>query len=317
MTAKLVSVLIPCRNAGRWLGATLDSVLAQTWPNVEIVVVDDASTDDSLAVARSRESRGVRVVAGEGRGAAAARNRAFAEARGEVVQFLDADDLIAPDKIERQMGVLDRNPGCMTCCEWGRFRDDPATAVFRRESVWRDMEPAEWLRCSWLGGGMMFPAAWLMPADVVRRAGPWNESICLNDDGEFSTRAILASAGVRFAEGARAYYRSGHGTNQSAQKSRRALESGLRVCESCAENLLAREDTPESRAACAALFQRYACDFYPNAPDLVAIAERRARELGGSDIRPGGGPIFKAIMSVAGWKAAKRVQHAARALARR
>lgn len=317
MSAPLVSVLVPCFNAERWVAATLESVLAQTWPAVEIIVVVDGATDGSLAVARSYEDRGVRVLTEDRRGAAAARNRAFAEASGDVIQFLDADDILAPDKIERQMRVLAEHPGCVVCCEWGRFQGDASKAVFRREPVWSDMDAVEWLKLSWLGGGMMFPGAWLVPADVVRRAGAWDESVCLNDDGEFSTRAILASAGVRFAEGARVCYRSGTGGNQSAQKTRRALESGLRVCELCTQHMLAREDTPASRTACAALFQRFACDYYPDAPDLVARAEARARELGGSDLRPGGGPLFKAIMNVAGWKAAKRVQRIARSFAGR
>ncbi|MCX6954347.1 MAG: glycosyltransferase family A protein, partial [Verrucomicrobia bacterium] len=99
----LVSVVIPCFNSARWLPATLDSVLAQTWPRVEIIVVDDGSRDDSLAVARRYASRGVRVESIANSGAAAARNHGLALARGDYLQFLDADDLLAPDKLEKQL----------------------------------------------------------------------------------------------------------------------------------------------------------------------------------------------------------------------
>src|SRR5689334_12629004 len=90
-----VSILVPCYNAARWLPATLASALAQTESSIEVIVVDDGSTDESLAVARSYESRGVRVFSQRNAGASAARNRAMREARGEFLQFLDADDLLS------------------------------------------------------------------------------------------------------------------------------------------------------------------------------------------------------------------------------
>ena len=75
MSSPLVSVIIPCHNAARWLGATLDSALAQTWPHREIIVVNDGSRDESLAVAESFTNRGVTVIDQPNRGASAARNR--------------------------------------------------------------------------------------------------------------------------------------------------------------------------------------------------------------------------------------------------
>jgi hypothetical protein len=98
--AELVSIVVPCYNGARWLAAALDSALAQTWPELQVIVVDDGSTDDSVEVARSFEGRGVTVLTGPNQGPAAARNRGIEAAEGAHVQLLDADDLLLPRKIE-------------------------------------------------------------------------------------------------------------------------------------------------------------------------------------------------------------------------
>ena len=102
----LVSILIPAYNAQAWISDTLRSALAQTWEPKEIIVVDDGSTDRTLAIARRFESSQLRVVSQKNQGAAAARNTAYSLSKGDFIQYLDADDLMAPDKIARQMEAL-------------------------------------------------------------------------------------------------------------------------------------------------------------------------------------------------------------------
>ena len=106
--SRLVSILIPAYNSASMVGDAIGSALAQTHPAVEVVVVDDGSTDATLQVARGYEGDGVRVIAQENAGACAARNRALAEARGEYVKFLDADDVLTPDALEVQLGAMRR-----------------------------------------------------------------------------------------------------------------------------------------------------------------------------------------------------------------
>ena len=108
MTRPLVSILIPAYNCGSWIAESLASAIAQTWPNKEIIVVDDGSSDDTQAIAASFASQGVRLHVQPNAGAAAARNQALALSSGEYIQWLDADDLLAPCKIESQMAVLQR-----------------------------------------------------------------------------------------------------------------------------------------------------------------------------------------------------------------
>ncbi len=108
MSAPLVSILIPAHNAEKWVTDTIRSAVAQTWKRKEIIVVDDGSTDQTLAVARQFESKSVRIVASKNQGAAATRNLALQLSQGDYIQYLDADDLLAPDKIERQLTAVRR-----------------------------------------------------------------------------------------------------------------------------------------------------------------------------------------------------------------
>src|SRR5689334_7017183 len=100
-----VSILIPCYNAEKWVGHAIESALAQTWPNKEVIVVDDGSTDGSLEVIKSFEDR-IKWETGPNRGGNVARNRVLALSRGEWIQYLDADDYLLPNKIAEQLADL-------------------------------------------------------------------------------------------------------------------------------------------------------------------------------------------------------------------
>ncbi len=109
----LISVVIPAWRAEKTLSATLDSVLSQTWREIEVLVVDDASPDGTLALAESYAAKDVRVRVlrqSENGGVSKARNRGVREARGAWVAFLDSDDLWMPEKLERQMALARKHP---------------------------------------------------------------------------------------------------------------------------------------------------------------------------------------------------------------
>lgn len=105
MIPPLISVIVPCFNQGRYLPDALDSVLAQTYPHWECIVVNDGSTDDTRQVALEYASKDARFryVEQENRGLSGARNRGRREVRGTHVQFLDSDDTISPEKFQLQL----------------------------------------------------------------------------------------------------------------------------------------------------------------------------------------------------------------------
>jgi glycosyltransferase involved in cell wall biosynthesis len=309
MSAALVSVLIPCHNARPWLAATIASVRAQTWKRYEIILVDDGSSDGSDALARQLAGPDLALVQQPNGGQCAAFNRALRLAQGTHFEYLDADDLLAPEKLAVQLRRLgELSDGWIASGEWARFFESPSEARFVQEAVWRDLAPVDWLVTSWAGGGMMHGAAWLVPRAVAERAGFWDERLSLINDFDYFTRVLLQSQGVAFCAGARTYYRSGMAGSLSGTTSRRSWESAFLSTQLGTDALLRQEDSERTRQAAAINLQRLAYSAYPFAPDLVARAEQRIRALGGSDLQPGGGPVFQFLRHCLGWKLARRIQ---------
>ena len=174
------------------------------------------------------------------------------------------------------------------------------------------MSPVDWLICSWEGGGMMHPAAWLVPRAIAQKAGPWNETLSLNDDGEYFCRVVLASKGVKFCLGAKSYYRSGLQDSLSGRTSRAGWESAFLACELSTNHLLTQEDSPQTRKACATAFQRFIYATYPDVPDLVQKAEAKVQSLGGSDLQLDGSPSFQLLTRFVSWKLARQLQKLSR-----
>jgi glycosyltransferase involved in cell wall biosynthesis len=309
MSNPTVSVLIPCYNAEKHIGETIESVLRQTWSSVEVIVVDDGSIDRSAAVVHSFARPNLRLVKQENRGQTAALNLCLAHASGDFVQYLDADDVIEPEKIQRQLARIAENPSCIASSEWGRFYSSTQETCFDPEPVWRDLDPLDWLAVSRADGlGMMLPAIWLIPMAIVRRIGPWMERLTLNNDAEYFTRALLAAERVLFCQGARCHYRSGLTNSLSGRKSRQAWESQFQVLQLCETYVRAREDSDRVHRAFALSWQHLAHGSYPYHPSLAERALVRARALHSIAIRPDGGPIFIAASRLIGWRAARRLK---------
>lgn len=307
----LVSIIIPCHNAARWLAVTLDSAFAQTWPNIEVLLVDDGSTDGSVEIARTYEARGLRLfirpVAG---GAATARNTGLAAARGDYLQFLDADDVLAPDKISRQLDrLIAAGPDVVGTAAWARFLDSPSEAQFVSESLWLDLAPVDWLVTSWRDHRMMATAAWLVPRALADAVGPWNTSLHPNpvDDMEYFSRVLLASHRILFCAEARVYYRSGLSGSLSRQRSDAAWHSIYHSFLLTADRLIASENSSRTRAAAAAALQRLIYESYPRVPALRRLAATRIAELGGTDILPDAGPRRRILHALLGWRLTKRL----------
>src|SRR6266496_2716625 len=161
---QLVSILIPAYNAEPWIAETLRSAVGQTWPNKEIIVVDDGSTDQTLSIVRRFASKTVSVVTQENQGVCAARNKAFQLCQGDYIQWLDADDLLAPDKIAKQMEAAEecQSKRTLFSSAWGYFIFRPHKAQFVPTPLWCDLTPLEWLQRR-LGTNLhMNPATWLV-----------------------------------------------------------------------------------------------------------------------------------------------------------
>ncbi len=307
MSGPLVSIIIPCYNAERWVASTIESALRQTWSDKEIIVVNDGSKDQSLSAVRQYEGRGVRVIDQANAGASAARNTGLRAARGDYVQFLDADDLLAPDKLEQQMRLLaPLGSRVISSSRWAHFREAPAEAVFAEQANYRDLSGVEFLQLHWEEGCMMQPGAWLAPRPLLEAAGLWDESLSLNDDGEYFARVMLAAERIVFCREARTYYRAHHGARLSARRDRRSLESLYQSVKLTIERLLAADASARTRGAVAYAWKWTAFELYPDAPDLSRLAEAQAGRLGGSPRPFPAGQRFQLATKLVGWKLARR-----------
>ena len=285
--AKLVSILIPLYNAGHWFRETMESVLSQTWPHKEIIIVDDGSTDNSLQLAREYESRIVKVVSQENGGAAVARNRAYEYAQGDYIQWLDADDLLAPDKIEKQLRVEEGNgPGVLLTSSWAKFYYRFREAKFRPDNLWQDLEPADWLITKFNENVFMNPAVWLVSRKLAELAGPWDVRTAPNDDGEYIARVVVSSEKVKFVPDARCYYRKSNPKSLSKDLSEKALEGIFLSTSLCIGYLRSLEDSERTRAACLRVLQTNMERLYRSKTDIPKRANDLAEELGGRLMPP-------------------------------
>lgn len=127
----LVSIIIPAYNRQDYLPATLASCRAQTWPHLEVIVVDDGSTDETAAIAdaAAREDARFRVIRAPNQGPCAARNLGLAQSRGHWIKFLDSDDLLASDAVERLLLAVQRHGVELACGKALGFWDQELPTV--------------------------------------------------------------------------------------------------------------------------------------------------------------------------------------------
>jgi len=285
--------------------------VAQTWHPREIIVVDDGSTDQTLSIARQFESDCVCVVSQPNQGAAAARNKAFSLSQGDYIQWLDSDDLLAPDKIARQLEVLDQGSSKRTLLSaaFARFMYRHYRARFIPTPLWRDLSPVEWLLHKLAQNIYMQTATWLVSRELTEAAGPWDTTLLGDDDGEYFCRVLLASDGVRFVPQAKVYYRAPWvDTLSYVGRSERKVEAHWRSMQLHIRYIRSLEDSDRVRAACVRYLESCLIYFYPERADIVIQAERLAMELG-SQLKPPRLPWkYSWIQALFGWGMAKRLQ---------
>src|SRR5215831_2505182 len=278
----LVSILIPAYNAEETIAYTLDSAIAQTWQRKEIILVDDGSTDRTAEVAR--QFKRVKLVSTENYGLSGAQNNAFPLTQGDYIQYLDADDLLAPDKIERQLAALREGDSSriLLSSPWAPFYYRIRHAQFVRNSLCQDLSPVEWLLRKMRETIHMQNATWLVSRELAEAAGPWDTRLHFDQDGEYFCRVLLASEGTRFVPGTGIYYRDSGGTGVSfigySDKKKESLLLSMRLH---IHYLRSLEESERVRNVCLAYIQRWCRNFYPERPDLMQETRQLATMLGG------------------------------------
>lgn len=199
----LVSVIIPCYNAGRFLGETLESVFCQTLKDFEVIVIDDGSIDNTASIIRSFGSR-LRSEFGPNRGVSRARNRGTELANGKFIQYLDADDLLTPGKLEMQIGALDKSNAYIAYGPWQKLVEKRDGKYIKSKLISRKMRNPE---IDLFTDFWCPPAAYLFRRSIIEKKIRWNEELPVIQDARFVLDCAFCGATFAYCPGTMAYYR--------------------------------------------------------------------------------------------------------------
>lgn len=277
-----VSILIPCYNSERFVAETLDSCLAQTYRNIEIIVVDDGSTDNSFAIAKSFESNIIKVYRQDNSGACAARNYAFRKSSGEYIVYLDADDIINPSFVEEHIiRLCDANERCISFGKWDKFRSSIAETTFPSRHFYKDyIAPFQLLIDLWETGSMLQTSCYMVSRQLVYESGGWKENLLMNQDGDFFSRILMIASKAYFISNAKVYYRIGEYSTVSKANSENKLVSLLDSYISYKENALIHKDNLRVRKALSYNFTYFIYLYGNKYPALYKKAKDQVENLG-------------------------------------
>lgn len=196
-----ISVVIPTYNRADKVGKTIDSALAQTVSDIEVIVVDDGSSDDTCGVLNAAYGDRIRYFFQENQGAGCARNRGIDEARGEWIAFLDSDDLWEPEKLELQLKATERFASrCGGCYTDARFMNHPETRSFfqlaeksyqHKEAMGINPNALELLIKPGGAGMLICLSSLLARADMLRKTGGFDPKLLYSPDSELMFRLAM------------------------------------------------------------------------------------------------------------------------------
>lgn len=232
-----VSVIIPCYNAERWLSEAIDSVLAQTYPDIEIVVIDDGSSDRSLGIIKSYDAR-IIWRTGENKGANHARNLGFALSSGDYIQYLDADDYLLPDKIAKQVQCLQANDADFVYSDW-RYQYHLANGETHLDGIRVCGVKEDFLESLLANDRWSNLAPILFERSILNRVN-WNESLQAAQDRDYLFSVMLAGAKCVYQSGCDSIYRMHQGSTISTASKLRWFETHCLVMEHAEQKLSAK-----------------------------------------------------------------------------
>lgn len=291
MSQPLVSVVMPCHNAAPFVAEAMESMLAQSWRPLELVVVDDASTDGSWEVIEQVAARHPGRVKTRrlevNRGGCHARNLGAGLTGGEFLMFMDSDDGAAPDTVAALVdAVKDRSDG-IAVCDWvhlemedGAWKETPASVPLP--------EPGADLFRVWLEGSAWAPTSCVLwRRDVYDRTGGWDESLAREQDDDLMLRAYSLGARIVHARGGRAFYRLHGALGISVTKgiAIEKLRSSVQVVEMLAREIEKRGRTEELRPLVGNVYHQLALrGFQQGHSELARECLRRGNEMAGPRI---------------------------------
>jgi glycosyltransferase involved in cell wall biosynthesis len=280
---KKVSIIMPVYNGAKFIADAINSVLSQTYKNVELLIVDDESTDKTLSIAKEFEGDKVKVYSQKHAGACRARNFAFERSTGDYIQYLDADDILSKDKLEKQIYLLEQNgDNSIVFCSYTSNFEDYCKGVWQKQEIDRAYSnPIDLYLDIFNGKGSIMGISWLFPRELIIQSDKWNETLIKAQDWDFVIKIALKCPEVLYCNDTFVYCRI-TGQNITSNQSPEAINSVLVATESVRKTIQSYEDSDRVRKALISLYSSIFCSYYDKTTeDQLQIVERNIDNLGG------------------------------------
>ena len=210
------SVIIPCFNAELWIREAINSAITQGFDKaIEIIVVDDGSTDNSAKIVEN-EFPFVNLIKTENQGTSKARNLGTKVSKGEFIQYLDADDLLAPGKLKRQLELIKNSAADVVYGDWQKLIKAEDGKYTESEIVKRKLENPE---IDLFTDFWCPPAVYLFRHSIIEKIGGWNEKLPVIQDARLALDCALHGANFLYCPGIMAYYRVHSASSLSSRNS--------------------------------------------------------------------------------------------------
>lgn len=302
---------MPCYNAGNYVREAIESVLQQSYPYFELIIINDGSTDESDKIIRSFSDTRIIYIQQKNLGQCAACNNGFKKSSGLFIKFFDADDILSEKVLEKQVSVLNKNDNCIAYIQWTRFYNNDVTkkdsGPTQIKSNCLPMEYITWQRNT----PMLQCGIWLFPRQLIENNGLWDERLSLINDTEFITRKLLQVQELKYADECELLYRTNFNSGTLSQSlSKKSLDSALLSIDLMANYLLQKENSERVKILIVQSYQMLREWAFPKYLSYVRIVEKRF--LAYPDIKVNyrsSGFIFDMVLKIFGWKAARFLQY--------
>ena len=304
----LVSICMPLYNTEDFIGETIRKLKEQTYQNIEVIIVNDHSTDNSVDIVKSFNWDRIKLFTNPKKGACSARNYAFEKSTGEYIKFLDADDYCTSKMIERQVETILKKGKKSVIFSPLKLLFQDGNFLKPKRSIDHDYDIAFDLQVEIMKfGGTNIPYCYIMSRELVEASGGWDETVLKNQDGEYFSR-VLAQADKAFSVSDEFVIYRKTGTGLSTKLSLKAVNSVLETHRKVIVLSIKKNDTEEMRQICGKYLGFFVFVYYLELKELLDRVYEITKEFNLPLLFPER-KVFKLLRVFLGWKNSIAIMH--------
>jgi glycosyltransferase involved in cell wall biosynthesis len=275
---ELVSVIIPAYNAASTIAQCIRSCIDQQHSTIEIIIVNDGSTDGTQSIIESINDPRIVLINQKNMGCSQAKNIGLAKAKGNFIQYLDADDYLSADKIHIQLQYIKDAPRAIAVCKTIGFSELGVGSEIDTELIQKEGTGLDFLLRLWGADGqtgMVQPNAYLISRELADEIGPWDVTISPNpdEDGEYFSRALLSATWVHFTPGVNFYRKIDSSNSLSRRVDRRRITNQLHSIEKTFGRILSHVSDEAIKTLFARAITGLVYQHYSGYPDVLEEAK--------------------------------------------